>query len=611
MADGVPVTEAQLVSWVSQHDMGPALLGQPEDHNVRKDLRAWLAGYELGEFMDVLVGQGGVHRLEDMIDLTGEDLKELGLPMPARRRFARGVADLHEYLLEESTRYSKTMQTVWTAQFTELRHAHPAAMELLELASFLAPDDVDGALLVPALARAQWPRGTLYAWLTSREPLAAVVELLEQLERFSLVVRGNQQHFAVHRLVQAAVRHLCADSISARATAARALVPLLPDIALCDINVSAHWLRLSSPFAAHVECLAQAFEADGLGWWRSLSAEDMAITAQLVCFRTTVEYNVADGFRLWARDVPRMFMDPLRVITSPEVTQALPLKTILGYLFHAIVAPTTVMYLQEVLVAAFYATLALCPGRSLLAMPSLVGMIGHVMLESPWHELAVNLEKRAEQELAAKSWPPEPDEVLMLMIFASVHHMIDPAMGVGRMNRVMALFSHEEQHPLYSWVHMVKANEFVFYGHYDNVVELHERLRRVQATHDHFAEYKTLGDTGEPMGILPDHYATMWDSTYGEALGMLGQHERAIQVLAPIAKRLENRVAHGLPGAAFANQATSALALFTQRAGNTAQADRYIDLVLIGLNTSWRWSCTTLVLLQARAFLFLALVRRR
>jgi tetratricopeptide (TPR) repeat protein len=108
---------------------------------------------------------------------------------------------LEEYLNrgQGSPDYPKTVATTWTMAFEALQEAQPAALSLLKLCAFFAPDDIPEALVREAVSALP-------------EPLGAVVtddlqwdDALVALRHYALI-EGRQQNLAMHRLVQAITR---------------------------------------------------------------------------------------------------------------------------------------------------------------------------------------------------------------------------------------------------------------------------------------------------------------------------------------------------------------------------------------------------------------------
>jgi tetratricopeptide (TPR) repeat protein len=96
-------------------------------------------------------------------------------------------------------RYQHTVATTWSLALQRLREAEPAAVDLLTLASFLAPDDLPLPLLAAHATELPEPlAGTAADPLTLADAVAA-------LRRFSLV-RVVADGLYVHRLLQTVVR---------------------------------------------------------------------------------------------------------------------------------------------------------------------------------------------------------------------------------------------------------------------------------------------------------------------------------------------------------------------------------------------------------------------
>jgi Tfp pilus assembly protein PilF len=98
-----------------------------------------------------------------------------------------------------SPEYPATVATTWTMAFAALQEAQPAALSLLKLCAFFAPEDIPEALVRESASGLP-------------EPLGAVVtddlqwdEALMALRHYALL-EGGQQALAVHRLVQAITR---------------------------------------------------------------------------------------------------------------------------------------------------------------------------------------------------------------------------------------------------------------------------------------------------------------------------------------------------------------------------------------------------------------------
>jgi tetratricopeptide (TPR) repeat protein len=95
--------------------------------------------------------------------------------------------------------YQHTVATTWSLALERLREDEPAAVDLLTLASFLAPDDLPLPLLAAHVHELPEPLAHLAA-----DPLA-LADTVATLRRYSLV-RVVADGLYVHRLLQAVVR---------------------------------------------------------------------------------------------------------------------------------------------------------------------------------------------------------------------------------------------------------------------------------------------------------------------------------------------------------------------------------------------------------------------
>jgi tetratricopeptide (TPR) repeat protein len=95
--------------------------------------------------------------------------------------------------------YQHTVATTWSLALERLRESEPAAVDLLTLASFLAPDDLPLPLLAAQAQELSEPLASVTA-----DPLA-LADAVAALRRYSLVrVVGDGLY--VHRLLQTVVR---------------------------------------------------------------------------------------------------------------------------------------------------------------------------------------------------------------------------------------------------------------------------------------------------------------------------------------------------------------------------------------------------------------------
>lgn len=105
---------------------------------------------------------------------------------------------------EPSTDYPKTVATTWTLSFAAVNEASPASAELLTAAAFLVPDSIPIEIFI----RGGSKLGDLLAQAlegVDEDPLV-FWELLEPLERYSLVQRLPDDSFKLHRLTQEVVK---------------------------------------------------------------------------------------------------------------------------------------------------------------------------------------------------------------------------------------------------------------------------------------------------------------------------------------------------------------------------------------------------------------------
>jgi hypothetical protein len=113
--------------------------------------------------------------------------------------------------------YQHTVATTWSLALQRLRETEPAAVDLLTLTSFLAPDDLPQPLLAAHYQQLPEPSAS-----TAADPLA-LADAVAALRRYSLV-RVVADGLFVHRLLQTVIRAaLDAEAERAWTTAARLL----------------------------------------------------------------------------------------------------------------------------------------------------------------------------------------------------------------------------------------------------------------------------------------------------------------------------------------------------------------------------------------------------
>jgi tetratricopeptide (TPR) repeat protein len=199
--------------------------------------------------------------------------------------------------------YQHTVATTWSLLLQRLREAEPAAVDLLTLASFLAPDDLPQPLLTAHADLVPEPVAA-----TTADPLA-LADAVAALRQFSLV-RVVADGLYVHRLLQTVVRAaLDADAGRAWAAAAirlvRASFPdrsnevgnwpecqrLLPHV----LAVAGHGQRLEVEVEAWLWLLNQAA---GYLWGRGQYRQALTLDEQTVTGRQRVlGYDHLDTLR--------------------------------------------------------------------------------------------------------------------------------------------------------------------------------------------------------------------------------------------------------------------------------------------------------------------------
>jgi hypothetical protein len=149
---------------------------------------------------------------EAMADAVAEALGDLPLALEQAAAYveATGIswADylelFHQYrqnLLKEHQplAYDATVATTWEISFQQVKTEAPAAVDLLNVCAFLAPDDIPRQLLIEG--RDHLPE-TLAQALA--QPLV-VNKAIASLVRYSLIEATNET-LSLHRLVQAVIR---------------------------------------------------------------------------------------------------------------------------------------------------------------------------------------------------------------------------------------------------------------------------------------------------------------------------------------------------------------------------------------------------------------------
>ena len=116
------------------------------------------------------------------------------------------VYQQHQYELlaqrgKQATSYPDSVATTWSLAFEEVERTNPAAVELLRLCAFVAPDQLPEELLTEGAPH--WP-ATLQEAVRDRFRFN---QMLSTLLRFSLIKRaGRERMLSLHRLVQVVQR---------------------------------------------------------------------------------------------------------------------------------------------------------------------------------------------------------------------------------------------------------------------------------------------------------------------------------------------------------------------------------------------------------------------
>ncbi|WP_203814456.1 FxSxx-COOH system tetratricopeptide repeat protein, partial [Paractinoplanes tereljensis] len=137
---------------------------------------------------------------------------------------------------------AETMATLWKLSCERIAAEHPAALQLLQVCAFLAPDAIPLSLFTTDPELLPEPLRTVAA-----DPID-LADTVAVLVDYSLVRRA-EHHLGLHRLVQAAVRHLnlgtTDDSSSAEArSTALALLEAIAENPLNRPETWAEWSRL-------------------------------------------------------------------------------------------------------------------------------------------------------------------------------------------------------------------------------------------------------------------------------------------------------------------------------------------------------------------------------
>jgi hypothetical protein len=189
--------------------------------------------------------------------------------------------------------YSGRIDTAWALSLDRLRDQDPAAVQLLELAAFLAPEPIPLTLFTGHPELLDEPLRT-----TAADP-DALADTVGALVGYSLA-RRHPDGFRVHRLVQAVICHQLPPDRQ-QATAER-VVQLLAAAAPGDPEAPAGWPGYGE-LAPHV--LATAPLADSSPAGRQLVLD-------------TTRYLYARGDSSGSRAVGEQLLDRWRVILGPD-----------------------------------------------------------------------------------------------------------------------------------------------------------------------------------------------------------------------------------------------------------------------------------------------------
>ena len=112
---------------------------------------------------------------------------------------------------EPSTDYPKTVATTWTLSFTAVKESSRASAELLTAAAFLVPDSVP--IEIFTLGGSELGDLLAQALEGSDEDPLVFWELIESLERYSLVERLPDEAFKLHRLAQEVIKNSLGEEV--------------------------------------------------------------------------------------------------------------------------------------------------------------------------------------------------------------------------------------------------------------------------------------------------------------------------------------------------------------------------------------------------------------
>jgi hypothetical protein len=207
------------------------------------------------------------------------------------RRFRARRADL--LARGDVVGYAGRIDTAWALSLDRLRGEDPAAVQLLELAAFLAPEPIPLSLVGDHADLLDEP---LHA--TAADP-DALADTVGALVGYSLA-RRHPDGFQVHRLVQAAIRHRLAPD-QQKATARR-VIALLAAASPGDPEESVSWPAYAE-MAPHVLATAPLGDSSSAGRQSVLD---------------TIRYLQAHGDSHASRAVCEARLDRWRAILGPD-----------------------------------------------------------------------------------------------------------------------------------------------------------------------------------------------------------------------------------------------------------------------------------------------------
>ena len=189
--------------------------------------------------------------------------------------------------------YSGRLDTAWALSLERLRHQDPAAVQLLELAAFLAPEPIPLSLFTGHAALLEEPLRSI-----AGDP-DALADTVGTLVGYSLA-RRSPDGFQLHRLVQAVIRHQLPPD-EQEATAER-VVALLAAAAPGDPDDPISWAAYAQ-LAPHVLATAPLGDHD-------------SASRQLVL--GTIRYLQSKGDSHAGRAVSEQLLDRWRPLLGPD-----------------------------------------------------------------------------------------------------------------------------------------------------------------------------------------------------------------------------------------------------------------------------------------------------